>query len=302
MKYLLSALLLLFGARSFAQHASIEGQVTKGFESIKNNDAQLYKSLWPSGGLFCAIFLKAGRELPEGTGSLYCESRYYGLLADVLGEFVAERNNNPNVDWADLYIQKIDTKDEIAFVMDELPKWGGYIWLKSRKNAHTNYIYEFTNLVFYEGHWYGGLYKGLRNFEGSFEEAKKESRPIYYRTSQQAALDSAAIAASEMLYRVIEQGTYSTMVNGKQVLLSWTVTGYTNDGNYNETTYRYSGKDQESFDQIINLSAGYFLLLEADGKSYFRLKKTLNGFTGVHFAAGTGKEVPVNFISTEVKK
>ena len=169
----------------------------------------------------------------------------------------------------------------------------------------------YVDLIQFKERWYGGLFKDLEAFDGNFEEY------IQYEKSGESAADAldeaaseateTAISAAESAASVVElplleKTTFSATINGKKMILNWKVLGWKEDPEYGQTTYQYQNKEEQSFAEIVALENGYILLIEEDRKHFFRIKNTYGSLTGFWFSTQTGKEIPVTFASTEVKK
>lgn len=86
------------------------------------------------------------------------------------------------------------------------------------------------------------------------------------------------------------------------MILNWKVNGWEDDKIYDQTTYQYQNQEEQSFAEIVVLDNGYILMIEENRKNFFRIKNTYGSLSGTYFSTQSGKEIPVVFASTEVKK
>jgi hypothetical protein len=307
-KYFLLALVILASTIAMAQNTASDKHLHKAFEAIKNNDAEAFKTLWPDQKTFSEIIISSGDfdALTSDRVEVYNESRYYRMMGKILEDFCEVKNGEIN--WQDLYIQEIKSDHNTVRNSEGIIEYSGFIWLKSNKNKEENYVLRYVDLIQFKEQWYGGLFRDLKAFDGNFEDftgAEELSDPIAAEAAAvaleaaEAAVDSATTLVELPL---LEEATLSTTINGKKMILNWKVNGWKEDPVYSQTTYQYQNKEEQSFDEIVALENGYVLLIEEDRKNFFRIKNTYGSLSGSWFSTQTGKEIPVIFANTEVKK
>jgi len=299
---------MLVNTIAMAQNAASEKHLHKAFEAIKNRDAKTFKTLWPDQKTFSEIIISSG-DFDASTSDLvevYNESRYYKMMGKILEDFCEVKNGEIN--WQDLYIQEIKSDNNKAENSEGIIEYSGFIWVKSNRNKEENYALRYVDLIQFKEQWYGGLFKDLKAFDGKFEDfvaAEEPGDPIAAEAAivaleaTAAAADSAATLAELPL---LEQTTFSTTINGRKMILNWKVNGWKEDPVYDQTTYQYQNKEEQSFAEIVTLENGYLLFIEEDRKNFFRIKNTYGSLSGFWFSTQVGKEIPVTFASTEAKK
>ena len=311
-KHLILALFFL-NIVAIAQNTASEKHLYKAFNAIKNNDAEVFKTLWPDQKTFSEIIISSGDFDARNSDKIevYNESRYYRMMGKMLEMFLEGNAKDSEINWQDLYIKEINLEKSKNKNSEGIFEYDGYIWLKSTKNKKENLALRYVDLIQFKERWYGGLFKDLEAFDGNFEEY------IQYEKSGESAADAldeaaseateTAISAAESAASVVElplleKTTFSATINGKKMILNWKVLGWKEDPEYGQTTYQYQNKEEQSFAEIVALENGYILLIEEDRKHFFRIKNTYGSLTGFWFSTQTGKEIPVTFASTEVKK
>lgn len=307
-KHLLLVLVMLVNTIAMAQNAASEKHLHKAFEAIKNSDAKAYKTLWPDQKTFSEIMISSGHFDARTSGpiELYNESRYYKMMGKILEDFYDVKNGEIN--WQDLYIQEIKSNNNQTENSEGIIEYSGFIWVKSNRNKAENYVLRYVDLIQFKEQWYGGLFKDLKAFDGNFEDfvtAEEPGDPIAAEEATVAVEAAAAAvdsAASLVELPLLEQATFSTTINGRKMMLNWKVNGWKEDPSYNQTTYQYQNNEEQSFAEIVALENGYVLLIEEDRKNFFRIKNTYGSLSGFWFSTQVGKEIPVTFANTEVKK
>lgn len=307
-------LILFICANTFvmAQNTTQEKHLYKAFNAIKNKDAKAFQSLWPDQKTFSEIITRSGDVDARTAGDIavYNESRYYRMLGKMLEEFLDIRVMNNEADWQDLYIQQIYFSKKAAKNSEGIVEHSGFIWLKSNENKSKNYVLPFADLIQFSGQWYGGLFRDVKTLDGSFEdfirlEELDEPVTVVEETVAAEAAETAIAAvdsaAAMIELPLLEQTTFSTSINGKKMILNWKVLGWKEDPVYSPT-YQYQNREEQSFAEIITLKNGYTLLIEEDRKNFFRIKNTHGSLSGSWFSTQTGKEIPLIFANTEVKK
>ena len=311
-KHLLLVLVMLVNTLAMAQNATAEKHLHKAFEAIKNRDAKTFKTLWPDQKTFSEIMISSG-DFDARTSDLvevYNESRYYKMLGKILEDFCEVKNEEIN--WQDLYIQEIKSDNNNAENSEGIIEYSGFIWVKSNRNKEENYVLRYVDLIQFKEQWYGGLFRDLKAFDGNFEDfvaAEELGDPIAAEAAEAAAtvaaeaVEAAADSAAALVeLPVLEQTTFSTTINGRKMILNWKVNGWKEDPSYDQTTYQYQNKEEQSFAEIVALENGYLLFIEEDRKNFFRIKNTYGSLSGFWFSTQVGKEIPVTFASTEAKK
>jgi len=310
-KHLLLVLVILVNTIAMAQNAASQKHLHKAFEAIKNNDAQAFKTLWPDQKTFSEIIISSG-DFDARTSDqieVYNESRYYRMMGKILEDFCEVKNGEIN--WQDLYIQEIKSDDNKERNAEGIIEYSGFIWVKSNRNKEENYVLRYVDLIQFKEQWYGGLFRDLKAFDGNFEDfisAEELSDSTTTTTTEaetvalEAAIAAADSAATLVELPLLEQTTFSTTINGKKMILNWKVNGWKEDPVYDQTTYQYQNKEEQSFAEIVALENGYVLLIEEDRKSFFRIKNTYGSLSGFWFSTQTEKEIPVIFANAEVKK
>lgn len=310
-KHLLLVLVMLVNTLAMAQNAAAEKHLHKAFEAIKNRDAKAFKTLWPDQKTFSEIIISSG-DFDARTSDLaevYNESRYYKMMGKILEDFCEVKNGEIN--WQDLYIQEIKSNNNNAENYEGIMEYSGFIWVKSNRNKEENYVLRYVDLIQFKEQWYGGLFKDLKAFDGNFEDfvaAEEPGEPIAAEAAEAATAASEAVeaavdsAAAIVELPLLEQTTFSTTINGRKMILNWKVNGWKEDPSYDQTTYQYQNKEEQSFAEIVALENGYVLFIEEDRKNFFRIKNTYGSLSGFWFSTQVGKEIPVTFASTEAKK
>ncbi|MCS4226470.1 hypothetical protein [Sphingobacterium sp. BIGb0165] len=307
-KYLLLVLVMLVNTIAMAQNTAPEKHLHKAFEAIKNRDAKAFKTLWPDQQTFSEISISTG-DFDARTSDLvevYNESRYYKMMGKILEDFCEVKNGEIN--WQDLYIQEIKSDNNKAKNSEGIIEYSGFIWVKSNRDKAENYVLRYVDLIQFKEQWYGGLFRDLKAFDGNFEDfviAEEPGDPIAAEAATVAteAVEASADSAAALVeLPLLEQTTFSTTINGRKMILNWKVNGWKEDPVYDQTTYQYQNKEEQSFAEIVALENGYLLFIEQDRKNFFRIKNTYGSLSGFWFSTQVGKEIPVTFASTEAKK
>lgn len=312
-KHLLLVLIIFANTIVIAQNTPQEKHLHKAFDAIKNNDAEAFKLLWPDHKTFSKIIISSGDFDAETSNNIevYNESRYYRMIGKMLEEFLEIQATNNEVNWKDLYIKQIYFDKNATKNSDGIIEYSGYIWLKSTIDKTKNYSLTFVDLIEFKKQWYGSLFHDVKIFEGGFDEfihsQEMDDEVSYAEEAVAEAATEIAMAATDSLATmvdlpVLEQGVFSATINNKKMILNWRVNGWEDDRIYNQITYQYQNREEQSFAEIIELENGYLLLIEEDLKSFFRIKNTYGSLNGTWFSTQTGKEIPLIFASTEVKK
>ena len=313
MKKNLLLALLFFNIVTMAQNTASEKHLYKAFDAIKNNDAEAFKTLWPDQKTFSEIIISSGDFDARNSDKIevYNESRYYRMMGKMLEMFLEGNVKDSEINWQDLYIKEINLEKSKNKNSEGIYEYDGYIWLKSNKNKKENFALRFVDLIQFKERWYGGLFRDLNAFDGSFEdyirlqesgELATDAEEMAVSEATVTAVEAAESAVSVVELPLLEKTTFSATINGKKMILNWKVLGWKEDPEYGQTTYQYQNKEEQSFAEIVALENGYILLIEEDRKHFFRIKNTYGSLSGSWFSTQTGKEIPVVFASTEVKK
>lgn len=311
-KPILMALLVFINSIVLAQNSAAEKHLYKAFDAIKNNDAEAFKSLWPDKKTFSEIIISGGDFDARKANRIevYNESRYYRMMGKMLEEFLDIRVMNGEVNWQDLYIRQIYFDKNAAKNSEGIVEHNGFLWLGSNGNKAKNYTLPFADLVQFKGQWYGGLFRDVKTLDGSFEDfiRSEESGEAVSAEAETVSAEAAevAMAAADSATVVelpqLQQTVFSTIINGKKMMLNWRVNGWKEHPVYSQTTYQYQNREEQSFAEIIALEDGYVVLVEEGRQHFFRIKNTYGRLSGSWFSTKTGKEIPLIFAGTEVKK
>lgn len=313
-KSILFLFLFLNGIMTMAQNTPAEKHLYKAFDAVKNKDAKAYKLLWPDQKTLSEIMISSSdfnTEQADDT-EVFMEIQYHRMMGKLLENFMEIKTMNTEVNWKDLYIEKVHIDKNASQNSEGIIEYDGVFWLKSHKNKNKNYALSFTDLIEFKGQWYGAVLQNVIAFENRFEDfilneedATKNpdfEEEIAYEAATEAAISAAESAATIVDLPVLEQTIFSTTINSKKMILNWKVNGWEDDKIYDQTTYQYQNQEEQSFAEIVVLDNGYILMIEENRKNFFRIKNTYGSLSGTYFSTQSGKEIPVVFASTEVKK
>lgn len=297
-----SIVLLAQNAVAQTQQPALEAHVNTAVKSLSSKNFELWKGLFPDREKTTMLydnFKDPEWKTPESDPYLrrleeeeqFKKVERFAIRSFLKATVSGTRMDSDNMEpvaaysWADMQVEKMrfdsvqkETESSTA------AEWSGYVLFKNKKN-NKSYVLRFTDVLKFEGEFWGIEFHDIEELEGkTFEEyLQHENSDAPTASTDEAvtvAIDSTASVPAYAATVAETETEYAGTVGSRKITIYWTEKE-TEDGSRTEAAYVYAGDPTYTYFGLEDLQNHTYSLTEPDNAAYWHIRRVKNSITGV---------------------